>query len=472
MPLTPIPIEEFQGLDTNGNGGALDAVNVRVDDANRLRTRPGSARLENTVYAGASSFKGLIRAPGASGSTFQVSELGIRLFDSSYSLSDTAAKTGLTGSMVGVNQTVYFACETDNIQSWQFGTGPVDVATSPWCRYLAWLPQESRLIAAYAGFGALDGEQIVFSDPGTSATVWPPGNTLTLEPQNRAEDDITAAVTYRDLVFIFKTQSFYVFTGTSPTASGAAQLNYRAVDGDIGCTVAGGATAGPDGVYFIGEDGIYRTSGDPPELVSRPLQRWWDGFDNSLFSYTASQRNFVGIFSDSENVYVQNATSGLVFVYAVATQKWTVFDYPLTVGTMFPLGLRELLWCDDDGRLRKSADLYTFDEIDGGATSEITWSYQSDFSNLGGENEKVLREITVEGCGFVGLGVATDWDVSNVTTSPDITLGTYPQVALGRRRLAYRGRNFSIVLHSSPTEDANVTIERLVLNVRDSRAVR
>jgi hypothetical protein len=477
--MNEIPVEEFPGLDTNAGdgGGAGDIQNLRVDRAARLKTRPGYSRLYATAWGGATQFLGL-HYNATAGATYLVSEDGVRRFTSNFTVATDDAKTGLTGSAIPVSvsshlsdESVYFACETGVLQQWLPVVNLIDVADSPRCKYLCWMPAESRIIAAYAGFSSssANGEQIVFSAPGGAS--WPTENTLTLEPQDKRQDDISGLCAWRDLVFVFKGRAFYVLTGTSESASGAAVMNHRAMHTGIGCAQpnAYGTTAGPDGVYFIGTDGIYRTTGDPPVLVSEALQRWWDGFDNGLLSQAASARNFTSITADSENVYVQNETAGLIFVYSTVTGQWTVYDLPITIGTMTAVGLRDFFFCDDTGRIYRSTDADTADVDTGGSASPIVWRYQTAFDRFGDEAEKVLREIKVEGTGStVGIGVASDLSTTNPTIVDDLALGTSPVVGQARRRVAYRGRSFSCVIHGS----GPASIERLVYGMRDERRVR
>lgn len=477
MSYTAIPVEVFPGVDTNANDGdgAGDAVNVRVGRSMRLKTRPGYTRVNADAYTGATSFLG-IHYQSDNSRTYTVSEDGVRRYALGFATYLDDAKTGLTGSAIPVaitahltDETTYFACETDVIQEWITPVGLIDVATSPNCKYLCWMPQESRIIAAYAGFGSTNGSTIVFSDPGGG--VWPAANTLSLEPQDRTQDEISGLCSWRDDVYVFKANSFYVLTGSSESASGAAIMNYRAVHTDTGCAQpnAFGTASGPDGVYFIGADGIYRTQGGPPELVSGPLQRWWDGYDNGLFSTAASARDFTAIRADAENVYVLNATAGLIFVYSTLNGQWSVYDLPLTIKAMGTVGLRDFLFCDDTGRLYRSTEDDLTDVDTSGTATAISWRYQTSFQRFGDEGEKVLREVKVEGHGGpIGLGVVSDWSTTDPTIVNDLTLGTAPNIAQARYRVAARGRNFSCVLEG----DGPASIERLVYEIRDARADR
>lgn len=469
-PWTVVPVETFRGLDTNGGGGAVDIHDVRVDDPQRLKTRPGFLAMEPTPYTGAASMLGLVSSP-ALDKYFLISEDGIRIFTSAYVHQAVIAQTGLSGSAVTITNSTYFARTTGTIEKVNAaaiaGLAMVPIAGSPWCKYLTVMPTESRVVAAFAGYAGLDGEGVCFSDVG--GTTWVEANSIQVQPQDSVSDDITGAANWRDLVFVFKSRSFFVFTGSSTTASGAAQFNYRAVNTGIGCTATGAnsVAAGRDGVYFIGADGIYLTTGGPPELVSHPLSRWLRLENDGLFNVANSGGSFTALRTDSENLYATWTVGSLslkTFVLSFVTGQWTVYSW---VGyAALTLGLRHALLTDGSGRLYRTHDSYTSDDGFG-----ILSRYQFPFDGFGSENEKVLREVELTGLSdsAITLGVATNWDTTDVVAQPAVTLGTAPAVTAARSRMAVRGKQFSLRIEDP---SAAWDLRRVVYKLRDARTIK
>jgi hypothetical protein len=79
----------------------------------------------------------------------------------------------------------------------------------------------------------------------------------------------------------------------------------------------------------------------------------------------------------------------------------------------------------------------------------------------------VVREVALDGTGTVKCAVTSDWS-NAVPTTTAITLGTAPVPALGRLRTAVRGRQLSYYLAGT----VFWTLQRLVVGLRDARAVR
>jgi hypothetical protein len=90
-------------------------------------------------------------------------------------------------------------------------------------------------------------------------------------------EQIMAAVTWRELVFIFKETKFFVLWGEGTASDGTPIFNFREVVNSVGLASKLAVAAGRDGVYFFNRRGVYRTTGGNPELLSDPISPLWTG---------------------------------------------------------------------------------------------------------------------------------------------------------------------------------------------------
>jgi hypothetical protein len=113
--------------------------------------------------------------------------------------------------------------------------------------------------------------RVKFSDAGTPET-FTANNFVDLHPNDGS--GLVGLATWRDLVFAFKQNKFFVFYGESTDSSGNPIFNYRTVDTGVGMAAFEStkqAAAAPDALYFGNDEGIWRTTGGPPEKVSQAL---------------------------------------------------------------------------------------------------------------------------------------------------------------------------------------------------------
>jgi hypothetical protein len=111
-----------------------------------------------------------------------------------------------------------------------------------------------------------------FAEPGDPETY---GDTSFLRLGPGDGDAIVAIAAWRELLFVFKRDKFYVVTNTGVDGNGAVRFNYRAMDTGVGAVGPGAVAVGRDGVYFVGRNGLYRTRGDDPEMLSRVVEPLW-----------------------------------------------------------------------------------------------------------------------------------------------------------------------------------------------------
>jgi hypothetical protein len=84
-----------------------------------------------------------------------------------------------------------------------------------------------------------------------------------------------AAVTWRELTFIFKETKFFVLWGEGTGADGTPTFQVREVVNAIGLVSPLAVAVGRDGVYFFNRRGVYRTSGGDPVLLSDIVSPMW-----------------------------------------------------------------------------------------------------------------------------------------------------------------------------------------------------
>ena len=86
-----------------------------------------------------------------------------------------------------------------------------------------------------------------------------------------------AAVTWRELVFIFKETKFFVLWGEGVGTDNNPTFQVREVVNSVGLRSKLGVTVGRDGVYFFNRRGVYRTTGGDPVLLSDIISPLWTG---------------------------------------------------------------------------------------------------------------------------------------------------------------------------------------------------
>jgi len=194
---------------------------------------------------------------------------------------------------------------------------------------------DNRLVST--GFkGATDGpgaaatnpSYVWFSDPGDPAT-WGANNYVQLTPGDG--EKIMGAIAWRELVFVFKESKFFVFYGNSQGADGSPIFNYRPVEGGVGLASRFGIAATPNGVYFVGEHGIYRTTGSSAELVSDPVEPLWTGNSSDYYQGgVISNTSTVSMTSVDSTLYMAFTTVGgqRVLVHDTEAGWFSLYNFP------------------------------------------------------------------------------------------------------------------------------------------------
>lgn len=469
--LRPAVIERFGGLDLRGDPGegsqAIDLLNVTLEPGS-VRVRDGSEEAVTGLGAQAVSAFPFYRSAGLQLITAIVGELfahtAAGVLVASYpGILNITQPRGVTGAAIGTATNSYFYVHSAS------GSGPGDVirwdgaawllvATFPVSiRTLTTSPIDNRMVVGAAN------SKVSFSDPGAPET-YGANNFVRVTPGDGEE--INGGAAYNNQVFIFKRSKFFVFYGTSTDSTGNPVFNYRAVEAGVGMAnhIPQSVCVGADGVYFLADDGIYRTTGGPPTKVSAALDPLFDSTTSTFWqggSYTVASGDGGRLTWLDGSLYAWLPSTGKIFVLDTQTGAWTVWSLSTAYGlTSLPAsgtyGDRPRLLVSTAGgkMLRVEPGLTTDDG------TAIVSRYRSSFDSFGTAGRKRIREAIVEGIGSPRLQWSSDWGA--LGTADTLTLGTSPAVDTARQRRANRGRFFSFQVGAA---SGAWTVNRIQANV-------
>jgi hypothetical protein len=453
----PFVFDDFSGglnlrdkADVVADKEAIDLLNVTFNERGAIRQRDGyvdltTADLTNRVDSLAAFYN-------AAGTRQLIAGCGTRLEALSSAGAVAASKTGMLGGPYTFarfaapgSETIYAANGQDSLTKWDGAawtvpTGTVNgvaggalpragsiTTTATVAGGTSGTNAANRLVAtAYGtlttggpGATASNPSRVHFSNPG-QPEVWETDgaagrgrNFVDLTPGDG--EQIVAAVTWRELVFVFKETKFFVMWGESTAADGTPVFNFREVVNAVGLSGRFAVTVGRDGVYFFNRMGIYRTTGSDPVLLSDKVSPLWTG-DPDIY-YQGQPINFtaldlVRMAWHSEQLYVAvptgtSTTNDRVLVYDTAHQWWTLYDLPVSAFATFRRADRtELHFGYSTGTLRVGhMSLGTND--DRGAA--ITSRWRSGWGDYGNSQRKTIRESKVWGAGAMTVGFSVDF---------------------------------------------------------------
>lgn len=468
MAYSAVSVERFPGLDLRADPGesrgALDAQNVSIDP-DAVRTRGGL----QTFYTAAAKPSFLDRFQRVSGAVQMImaQKTATNTYQAIRSDGTVLASSSLTGTSdygasgvaLGTTAAEYFFLTYggSTMRRWDGSAWSTPGGTFPAStKIVTILPTDQRLVVV------TDADVVWFSDPGASET-FTANNFLRLTPGDG--ERIQGAATYHNLTFIFKQTRFFVFYGTSdnPSAPGTPLFNYRTENTGVGMYYPSpqSVCTGRDGVYFIGQDGVYRTTGGKPEKVSQALDPFWSQTTSSFWqggewAETTTNSNIPGrVVSFNNWLFVSlpvSSSANVVFVYNLDTQVWSMWNINASAIVPFPYGLAVTVSTTTDVIYFADAVSLKIGRYDLSATSDhsgtaIVSRYRMPFEHYGSPGEKRLREVILEGSGSPTVQLSRDWGA--LGTGGAVTLGTSPAVASGRRREALRGRAFSLQFGAS-----------------------
>lgn len=467
---TPVPLDAFTGLEFRsdsqaGWGQALDMADVDLE-AGAVRTRDGlDARISQSgAFADACPFgSSVITADGTN----------LRLWDSAGSVLGTLAstQTGLSVQPIGTTSTTsaYVASQGSTVRKVTPAGTWSSPAGMPAAYLLARQLPDNRLVAARL---STNGSRVQFSGAGNPES-W--GTDDYVDVGIGDGESITGIAFFNTYLFVFKQTTFYVFYGNSTDSTGGTVFNFRPAQTGLGALqrypYSNGAAVGHEGVYFIGPDrNVYRTTGGPGAPVGDAIHPFLRGDSVPYFTgLSAPSSEAPEVYAAAGKVYVIAPTSSVsgTFVMDERTGMWTFYSW--NAKTVLPLtdssGFARPGWVPDGngsqpGRVYEQIEGLTDD--DGTA---IVSRYRTGFGNLDtGATEEVVREWLLDGYGSPTVKVAVN--DGSLDTGAVVTLGTAPNIAQGRRRTAFRGRNFSVQVGAS---SGAWSVSRLVAHVRGRR---
>jgi len=267
------------------------------------------------------------------------------------------------------------------------------------------------------------------------------------------------AIAWRELVFVFKESKFFVFYGNSVDGAGEPIFNYRPVEGGVGLAARFGIAATPNGVFFVGRDGLYVTTGSSAQRVSDPVEPLWTGNASDYFAggtiSNLSQTSMTSLDSVLYMAYTTGGPSQRVLVHDSEAGWFTIYNFP----ARYIHALDGSVWFGN-AALYEHSDSYLDD--DGTA---ITARWRSGWLDFGSPDVKALRGSKMWGRGEVATSVATDFEATSGPAIPisfsldliapqwnstldwgDSTWANEGELRPEQRRRAERGTTFSFTV--------------------------
>lgn len=428
-----------------GFSGAVDAANVDFDKQGRLRTRDGYVVWSTTNTTAITTLHpfydpgGAVLMAGTGTSLIAYSPIGV----AGLTQAVAATPSGFASFGSPLITVLYVAVAGQALWRYYYA-GFSQPAGMPTCTCLAVQSPDNRLVVGnIAGTGQ---SRVRFSKAGDPED-WTASNTVELTPGDTGQ--VTALVAWRDQVYAFKNDKYFVFTGNSVAGDGTSVFNYRPVDFGVGAnTSLAGAVAGDEGVYFINQRGVYVTNGlGAPTKVSAPIDSWflgttgpyWTG--DALSGIDTARLAYV---NGRLLVSVTTTNGRRMWVYDPKRSTWTYWTLPVTAICGFRAAggySPDQLYMGLTGSLRVNVSSPARTSDNGTA---IAWQYRTGYANPGTPGgETVMRQWLVDGTGSVSVGVGVNDAVSTGTSA---ALNFSASVSQQRFRNAKRGRNFSLLL--------------------------
>lgn len=430
-PYAVVPFERFGGLDlavSSDEASCVDALNIELlNHPGLIRVRSGYTS-QFTPTAPASIF----RSPNTGGFLVGDTTTNLRAYNAAGTL--LATQANFYGSQL--DAVSYHTPTAHRVYAVQYqgaagmvewdgastltssaALGAVSVAVTPW---------DNRLVRAAT---TTNGVRVFFSDAG-APTTFGANNYVDLAPGGGT---ILAVRSWRESLFAFKNDRYFVFTGTNTDSVGNPIFAWREVNTNgVGVSSANAAVAGREGVYFVARDGVYVAAGGQPVKISGGLEPLFRGEFPSFFqgvtstSQPSSPR--VG-YAGGRFFMTVTGDSGLrvTFVYYPERQSWSFYSMPIS--DLTPNGEAGFYFIDT-----AKVHLHTFAP---GATTDdgtaISSRFRQGFWTPDGQvGQSVVREMILEGTGTVTVKPSTDWGALGTGTA--VALGTSPAVAEGRWR--------------------------------------
>lgn len=451
---TPYAIPRFGGLDLReepdegGPQSAIDLLNVDFDKRGAIRTR-GGYTTQNTVTTGTNLLGGA--SLGDTGAFVAASSGTVYSWDNTGALIDSNASAGQALPVfVEYNDpttpTMFVFGATANM-SIKIADGDVNAGLTAGVAGLTGTvqPPDNRLVVVPKAGPAT---RVKFSDAGDPSTFGANNYVDLIQGRGSA---VLNLVTWGNQVFAFKQRSFAVFYGNSTDSAGNPVFNYRMVEGK-GTPNGQQAAAGADGVYFVSDDGVYKTTGGRPTKISGPLDPHFQNQPSTFFNGGNVPTSFTALGVVGPRVYV-GTSSSTTFVYDTNLDVWMFWDSP-AVGPVFARSSSAA-----SGRQNPAfANGGFINQFSPGTTTDnaasIVSRYRSSFySPIGSPSQEcTIKESVLAGIGLPQFSVSRDY--GSVPTAgggakAQVTLGTSPAITQGWHTNDQAGRVFSYQIEST-----------------------
>lgn len=252
-------------------------------------------------------------------------------------------------------------------------------------------------------------------DPGDTATSRPPRGRNFIDVTPGDGEFVIAAVTWRELVFVFKQTKFFVLWGEGTAGDGTPTFQVREVVNAVGLASAQAVSVGRDGVYFANRRGVYRTSGGDPVLLSDIVSPMWTQDPEVYFRSSPinlARLDLTRMLWHMERIYyaVPTGTANAndrVLVYDTQRQYWSLYDLPAAALASFRASPIPEVHFGYSAGPQRVGHLVLGATSDRGATISSRW--RSGWTDYGSSQVKTLRETKLWGKGAVIVGFSTDF---------------------------------------------------------------
>jgi hypothetical protein len=478
----------------------VDCLNVLYSQRGAIESRPGYNNLTGSELT--NRVESLSPYYTASGTRQLVAGCGTRLEAISTGGAVVASATGLSAGPWDFTrfgkpneESVYAGNGTDSLRKWDGSnwTNPtisVDGAgakTGIKAGSLAVLPAYNRLVCGAfstktGGPGGAESSpsHVYFSEEGNPESF---ESTAYIQFTPGDGEKVLAVVTWREFVFVFKESKFFVITDQARDSENKPEFVFQTIETGVGLASPRAVCIHQSGVYFMSRQGVYRTTGQEPVLVSNRVEPIWSG-DMSLFykqgTLAFSAINNCAMETWDEKIYLTFPTSEAAnrqLVYSPQDGWWSLLNLPASCFATFRvenetelvfgyssglkmIGRHKTSYTNDDGVAIKgkwrsgwfdlgSADIKKVRAAKIWGTGKVTVEIDKDFSENTGEAEEMDLSGTtgsvVGGTGFVG-GEGYVGDISSGLVGKE-------------RRIAQRGTVFSVLL-TNETLDVEWTLHR------------
>lgn len=278
-------------------------------------------------------------------------------------------------------------------------------------------PEDNRLVCA--GFNTTTGgpngvtsspSHVFWSEPGNPESY---ESTASIQFTPGDGERVQAVIAWREFVFVFKETRFFVVFSTTEGAEGKPIFNKRTVEAGVGLASPRAVCVHPSGVYFMARNGVYRTTGQEPELISSMVEPIWSAdispfYTGGTLAHGSITNCAMGGWED--RIYLAFPTSeanNRVLVYDPQFEWWSLLSIPASCMATFRVGnTTELMfgYASGSNHIGRHSPAYTSDD---GGSIESHW--RSGWFDLESPFVKKIRRSKVWGSGKVQMAIAPDF---------------------------------------------------------------